>query len=270
LYLALLIVLVALMARGVSFEYQRKVDDPRWRATWRWSLAAGSALVPLLIGVAFGDLLHGLPINSSHEYTGNFFNLLVPYGIWTGITFLVLSALMGATYLSLKTTGELHERARQAAAGIGAVAVAVVFGFMTWTHVGLSTGFVPKPLEAVAMLAVIGAAVAASAKADGWAFLAAALGMAATVWSIFTELYPRVMISSTKAANSLTIANTASPSYTLKVMTVVAAIFFPVVLVYQAWSYHVFRKRLAAPRVDSSGETGSAAAEGPARTAEPS
>ncbi len=249
LYLALVVLLAALMVRGVSFEYQRKFDDPRWRSAWRWGLTIGSALIPLLLGVGLGDLLHGLPINSSHEFTGNFFDLLTPFGLWSGLTMLVLSLLMGATYLTLKTTGELHDRAQRASVAIGAVAVVVTFGFMTWIHVGLSTGFVPKPIEALGLMAVIGAAWAAQAKAEGWAFTAAAIGIAGTVGALFSELYPRVMISSTNAAYDLTIANTASPPYTLKVMTVVAVICFPVVLIYQAWGYHVFRKRLSVPRV---------------------
>src|SRR5580704_368157 len=140
-----------IVAGGVSFEYQRKFDDPRWRASWRWALTVGSALIPFLIGVALGDLLHGLPINSSHDFTGNFFDLLTPFGMWTGFTLLVLSLLMGATYLTLKTTGEIHDRAQKASAGIGAVAIVVTFGFMTWIHVGLSTGFVPKPIEALGL-----------------------------------------------------------------------------------------------------------------------
>jgi cytochrome d ubiquinol oxidase subunit II len=169
--------------------------------------------------------------------------------LWTGVTLLVLSLLMGATYLTLKTTGELRKRAQRAAVAIGALAVVVTFGFMTWLHVGLSTGFVPKPIEALALMAVIAAAWLASTKADGWAFTAAAVGIAGTVGSIFQELFPRVMISTTNAAYSLTVNNTASPPYTLKVMTVVAVIFFPCVLVYQAWGYHIFRKRLSVPRV---------------------
>jgi len=249
LYLALVVLLAALMARGVSFEYQRKFDDPRWRSSWRWALTIGSALVPLLLGVGLGDLLHGLPINSSHEFTGNFFDLLTPFGLWSGLTLLVLSLLMGATYLTLKTTGELHERAQKASATIGAIAVVVTFGFMTWIHVGLSSGFVPKPIEALGLMAVIGAAWAAQAKAEGWAFTAAAIGIAGAVGALFSELYPRVMLSSTNSAYNLTIANSASPSYTLKVMTVVAVVVFPIVLIYQAWGYHVFRKRLAVPRV---------------------
>jgi cytochrome d ubiquinol oxidase subunit II len=248
-YLALVVLLVALMVRGLAFEYQRKFDDPRWRSTWRWGLTIGSALIPLLVGVALGDLLHGLPINRAHQFTGSFWTLLTPFGLWTGVTLLVLSLFMGATYLTLKTTGELHRRAQRAAVVIGALAVVVTFGFMTWLHVGLSTGFVPKPIEALGLMAVIAAAWLASAQADGWAFAAAAVGIGGTVGSIFQELFPRVMISTTNAAYNLTVNNTASPPYTLKVMTVVAVIFFPCVLVYQAWGYHIFRKRLSVPRV---------------------
>ena len=248
-YLALVVLLLALMVRGLSFEYQRKFDDPRWRSTWRWGLTIGSALIPLLAGVALGDLLHGLPINSAHQYTGSFLGLLTPFGLWTGVTLLVLSLFMGATYLTLKTTGELHERAQRAAIVIGVASVVVTFGFMTWIHVGLSTGFVPKPIEALALMAVIAAAWLASAKAEGWAFVAAAVGIGGTVGSIFWELFPAVMISTTNAAYNLTVNNTASPPYTLKVMTVVAVIFFPIVLVYQAWGYHIFKKRLSVPRV---------------------
>jgi cytochrome bd ubiquinol oxidase subunit II len=149
----------------------------------------------------------------------------------------------------------LHDRAQKASAVIGAVAILVTFGFMTWIHVGLSTGFVPKPIEAIGFIAVIGAAWAAREKAEGWAFTGAALGIAGAVGALFSELYPRVLVSSTNTSYNLTIANTASPSYTLRVMTVVAAVFFPIVIVYQAWSYHVFRRRLSVPRVGSEEDT---------------
>ncbi|HEX4127709.1 MAG TPA: cytochrome d ubiquinol oxidase subunit II [Acidimicrobiales bacterium] len=249
LYLAMVLLLVALIVRGLSFEYQRKFDDPRWRSFWRWGLTIGSALIPFLVGVALGDLLHGLPINSHQQFTGNFLSLLTPFGLWTGLTLVVLSLLVGATFLMLKTAGELHARAQRAASAIGLVAIVVTFGFMTWIHVGLGTGFVPRPIEALALLAVIGAAWAAREKAEGWAFMAAVLGIGGSVGALFTELYPRVMVSSTNAAYNLTIGTAASPPYSLRVMTVVAAIFVPAVLVYQAWSYHVFRRRLSMPKV---------------------
>src|SRR6185437_5269454 len=172
LYLAMVLALVALIVRGLSFAFQRNFANPRWRLFWRWGLTIGSALIPFLIGVALGDLLHGLPINSQHQFTGGFWQLLTPFGIWTGLTLVVLSLLSGATFLSLKTTGELQARAQRAATGIGLVAVIVSFGFMTWIHVGLSSGFVPEPLEALALLAVIVAAWAARERAEGWAFLA--------------------------------------------------------------------------------------------------
>jgi cytochrome bd ubiquinol oxidase subunit II len=269
LYLALVLVLVALIMRGLSFEWQRKFDDPRWRGYWRWGLTVGSALVPFLVGVALGDLLHGLPIDRQHNYTGGFWHLLTPFGLWTGVTLTVLSLLSGTTYLALKTTGDLHRRAQSAATGIGVVAVVVTFGFMTWVHVGLSTGFVPEPLEALALLAVIVAAWAARERAEGWAFMAASVGIAGTVGSLFNELFPRVMISTTNTAYNLTVNNTASPSYTLKVMTVVAVVFMPVVLFYQAWTYRVFRRRLAVPRVGGDEATPPAAAAPAAPAAEP-
>jgi cytochrome d ubiquinol oxidase subunit II len=247
-YLALVVVLLALLIRGVAFEYQRKIDDPRWRATFTWFLTIGSALIPLLVGVAFGDMLHGLPIDKAHNYTGNFFGLLTPYGLYTGVTMLVMCLLMGATYLALKTTGDYHDRMLRLAGTIGWVAAVVVWGFVTWTHLGLGNGFIPNPVEVLAVLAVIAAAWLANVKSDGWAFAAAAIAIVGVVGSLLAELYPRVMVSTTSAAYNLTVANTASPSYTLKVMTVVAVIFFPVVLVYQGWSYHVFRARLSAPR----------------------
>ena len=112
LYLVIVIVLLALIGRGVSFEFTRKIDNPRWRSTWRWSLTLGSALIPFLLGTALGDLLHGLPIDSSHNYTGSFWGLLVPYGLYTGLTVTVLCLFVGAAYLTLKTDGALHDRVR--------------------------------------------------------------------------------------------------------------------------------------------------------------
>jgi cytochrome bd ubiquinol oxidase subunit II len=248
-YLVMLIVLVALIGRGVSFEFQRKTDNPRWRATWRWSLTLGSFLIPLALGTALGDLLHGLPIDSDHNYTGSFWGLLVPYGLYTGITLTVLSLFLGATFLTLKTDGQLHQRCARISGRLGWLAAAVAFGWLTWSHVGLSVGFVPNPIDALALIAVVAAAWLAESRAQGWAFTAAAIAIGSIVGSIFFDLFPRVMVSSTNTTYNLTIANSASPSYTLTVMTVVAAIAVPVVLAYQAWSFWVFRKRLTSPPI---------------------
>jgi cytochrome bd ubiquinol oxidase subunit II len=248
LYLALLLVLVALMARGVAFEYRGKIDDPRWQRAWKWCTTIGSALIPLLLGIGLGDLVVGLPINQHHDYTGNFFKLLTPYGIWTGLTLLALSLLHGSTFLKLRTTDTVRLRARRAAGPLGLVATALVIGFVIWTRVLSGGADVPDPVEVLAVIAVVFALrLGVSDQYDGWAFAASMIAIAATVSSIFIELFPNVMVSSTNAAYNLTVNNSASGSYALKVMTIAAAIFFPIVLLYQGWSFHVFRARVTTP-----------------------
>jgi cytochrome bd ubiquinol oxidase subunit II len=248
LYLALLLILVALIARGVAFEFRGKSKNPRWRRTWTLGTTLGSLLVPLLLGVGLGDLLVGLPIDSSHDYTGNFFDLLRPYGLWTGLTILGLCLLHGSTFLMLKTTGEVRERARAVSRPLGWLAVALVLGFVIWTRIVVGTRQVPGPVEALALIAVIVAArLARSENHEGLAFAASATAIAATIGSIFIDLYPNVMVSSTSSAFNLTVNNAASGSYALTVMTVVAVLCFPVVLIYQGWSFYVFRARVQAP-----------------------
>jgi cytochrome d ubiquinol oxidase subunit II len=265
LYLALVIVLAALMARGVAFEFKEKGRGERWRRTWRWCTTLGSLLIPLLLGVGLGDLLNGLPMNSSHDFTGNFFDLLTPYGLWTGLTILGLCLLHGATFLKLRTTDQVRERSRAVARPLGWAAIALVIGFVIWTRSVAGGADVPGPVEALALIAVIFAARLAATEHDGWAFAASAIAIAATVGSIFIDLYPNVMISSTNAAYNLTVNNAASGSYALKVMTIVAVVIFPVVLLYQGWSFHVFRARVKAP--PEPGEPPPSAA--PAPTARP-
>ena len=247
LYLALLLVLVALMARGVSFEFRDKSESPRWRSAWRWAMTIGCLLIPLLLGVGLGDLLTGLPIDSSHEYTGNFFDLLTPYGLWTGVTLLALCLLHGATFLKLRTTDQVRERARAASRPLGWVAIALVVGWVIWTRSVAGGPDVPQPVEILAVIAAAFAARLAMTDHDGLSFASSVVAIAATVGSIFIDLYPNVMVSSTSPAFNLTVSNSASGAYALKVMTVVAVVLFPVVLVYQTWTYYVFRKRVIAP-----------------------
>jgi cytochrome bd ubiquinol oxidase subunit II len=253
-YLAMVLILLALIGRGMSFEFGRKIADPRWRSAWRWALTIGSGLVPLLLGTALGDLLHGLPINSDHNYTGSFWGLLVPYGLFTGVTLTVLCLFIGATYLTLKTEGELHDRVARLSSRLGWGAALVVFAWLTWSHLGLHVGFFPSPIDVLALVAVVAAAWLAETNSEGWAFTSAAVAIGSVVGSIFGHLFPQVMRSSTDVAYSLTVANSASPAYTLKVMTVVAVIFFPVVLLYQGWSLWVFRGRLSVGRSHAEGK----------------
>jgi cytochrome bd ubiquinol oxidase subunit II len=247
LYLALLLVLAALIARGVAFEFRGKSEDPRWRATWTWCTTLGSLLIPLLLGLGLGDLLHGLPIDSGHEYTGNFFDLLTPYGLWTGVTLLGLCLLHGATFLALKSTDAVRARARALARPLGWAAVGLVVGFVVWTRVVVGHTQVPGPVEVLAVIAVAFAARLARSEHEGWAFAASATAIAATVGSIFIDLYPNVMVSSTSAAYSLSVNNSASGHYALVVMTIVVVLLLPLVLAYQGWSFYVFRARVQAP-----------------------
>jgi cytochrome bd ubiquinol oxidase subunit II len=248
LYLALMLVILALIIRGVSFEYRGKVNSPRWHTTWDWMLTIGSLLLPVLLGIALGDLLHGLPINKQGNYTGTFWDLLTGYGIWTGLTLLSITLAHGAIYLSLKTTGAVKERSQRLASPLAWVASLFVLGFFIWTHV-LSTrgGVLPNPIQIIAFLLAVGAAWAVRDGYTGSAFAATTALMGATILSIFVSLHPNVMVSSTNSAYNLTVSNSASGHYTLVVMTVVALIFTPLVLAYQAWSYYVFRARVKGP-----------------------
>ena len=245
-YLALVLVLVALIIRGVSFEYRGKRDAADWRRTWDAAMVTGSIAAPLLIGVALGDLLYGLPINSHQEYTGTFWDLLQPFGLVTGVTLVLICALHGATFLTLKTTDEVRDRAGQLARRIAPVTGAAVVAFTIWTHITHTSAFFLNPVELLSILAVIAAVWLVYEHRDGFAFTATTVTMASCIVSIFVGLYPNVMVSSTSAANNLTVHNTASGGYSLKAMTVVVIIFLPFVLAYQAWTYYVFRRRVSA------------------------
>jgi len=244
-YLALVLLLAALIVRGVAFEYRGKRGAARWRRTWDAALIVGSLLAPLLLGVALGDLLHGLPINAGQQYTGSFWTLLQPYGVFTGITFVGICLLHGATFLSLKTTGDMRQRARRLAQLIAPVTGLLVLAFVSWTHAIAGKGALLNPVEFGAVLAAIAAVWLVYTRSEGWAFAATTVTIAGCVLAIFVDLYPRVMVSSTSPAFSLTVHNTASGRYALTVMTVVVVIFLPFVLAYQTWTYYVFRRRIS-------------------------
>jgi cytochrome d ubiquinol oxidase subunit II len=243
--LVLVLLLASLIVRGVAFEYRGKRDAARWRTTWDVLLTVGSVLAPLLIGVALAGMLHGLPINSSQDFTGTFWDLLQPYALWTGITLVLVCALHGATFLCLKTTGDMRERSWQAARRVAPLTAAFVIGFIIWTHVTASTTFFLNVIELLAILAVLTAVWLVYDHREGFASAATAVTIAACIIAIFTDLYPNVMVSSTNPAYNLTVHNTASGGYSLKVMTVVVIILLPVVLAYQTWTYYVFRRRVS-------------------------
>jgi cytochrome d ubiquinol oxidase subunit II len=255
-YLAFLLLLVALIARGVSFEFYGKRDSARWRRAWDAATTGGSLLAPLLIGVALGNLLHGVPIGTNQEYAGTFTDLLNPYSLFTGVTVVLLCLLHGASFLTLKTAGELRERAVRVGRRIAPVAAAAVLGFAVWTQVMAGEGLLALLVEVVAVLAAVAAAWLLGRGRDRRAFAATSLAMAAVVVSIFVNLYPRVMVSTLGSSTDLTITNTSSAPYSLKVMTVAAAVLFPVVLAYQGWTYYVFRRRVGGPDDTAAAGTG--------------
>ncbi|HEX7267090.1 MAG TPA: cytochrome d ubiquinol oxidase subunit II [Streptosporangiaceae bacterium] len=244
-YLAMVLLLASLIVRGLAFEYRGKRGDPRWRRTWDVLLTVGSLLAPLLTGVVLGGLLHGLPINSSQNYTGSFWDLLQPYPLFTGITLVLVCALHGAMFLGLKTTGDMRERSGLLARRVAPFTGAAVVGFAIWTHVTYSGTFFLNPIELLAILAANAAVWLVYEHREGFAFAATTVTIASCIVSIFVGLYPNVMVSSTKAAYNLTVHNTASGAYSLKVMTVVAIVLLPVVLAYQSWTYYVFRRRVS-------------------------
>jgi cytochrome d ubiquinol oxidase subunit II len=247
-YLPLLIILVALIVRGVAFEYRGKVDTDRWRRGWDLAIIIGSTVPALLWGVAFGNIVRGVRLNSQHLYAGTFFDLLNPYALLGGLTTLTVFALHGAIFLALKTTGQVRTDARRLALRLGGVTVVVAAGFLLWTQI--SKGHVSTGVTAlVAALALVGALGATWFRREGWAFLGMMVTIVAATATLFLALYPDVLPSTINKAYGLTITNAASTPYTLKIMSWVAVVFTPIVLLYQGWTYWVFRKRIGVENI---------------------
>jgi cytochrome bd ubiquinol oxidase subunit II len=244
-YLPLFLILVALIIRGVAFEYRSKDARPEWRNRWDWAIFVGSFLPALLWGVGFANIVRGVPIDAAHEYAGGFWNLLNPYALIGGLASLTLFTLHGALFLSLKTRGDVEERARDLAKRFGWVALVLMLAFLVWTYAEHATGEVVPGVVPIAVLALMGTVPWLIGKRlVGWAFLFTGLTITLTVVNMFTALYPNVMPSSTDPSYSLTVFNASASEMTLKVMTIVAIIFTPIVLLYQGWTYWVFRKRI--------------------------
>jgi cytochrome bd ubiquinol oxidase subunit II len=247
-FLPLLIILLALIVRGVAFEYRGKRPEARWKKRWDIAIVTASVIPAFLWGVAFGNILRGVPLNENHDYTGGFFNLLNPYALVGGLTTFSLFVLHGAVFLALKTDGDIRVRAGKLAARLVPVAIVIGGGFLLWTGL-VNNDLAGWILSAVVALALVGAVFATRARREGWAFLATGTAIVVAVFALFVTLFPNVMPSSTSALNSLTVTNASSTPYTLTVMTWVAGIMTPIVVAYQGWTYWVFRKRLTVERI---------------------
>lgn len=252
-YLPLFLILVSLIVRGVAFEYRSKYGKAQWRQRWDIAIFISSAIPALLWGVAFANIVRGVPIkelDGNLEYVGGFFNLLNPYALLGGVVTLSVFLTHGAIFLSLKTAGSIRERARGFAVKIGLVAAVAAVSFLLWTNLMLpAIDPVVVTLSTVVALAWVAGLIASLKIREGWAFIFSALAIATFVSNLFFALYPRVMPSSLGSEFDLTITNASSTEYTLKVMTVVAVIMTPLVLVYQGWTYWVFRKRISSSQI---------------------
>ena len=254
LYIAVLLILVLLILRVVSFEWRERSDGSGWRRSWMWANTLGSVGVPFLWALVLANLLHGLPLNSSHDFTGDFFDLFSGYTVLAGIAAVSVFALHGATYLTVRVAGDLRERALAASQRLALPALALMVAFAAWTvtvaHDRNARGIVPTLVPAaLSVAAILGAAILSHTRRSGWAFAMTGLGAIGMVATIFTGLYPRVLVSQPGFSNSLTVSGAAAGHYPLQVITIVAAIFMPIVLLYQGWTYYVFRQRIGARRV---------------------
>ncbi len=243
-YLPLLLILLALIARGVAFEYRGKGQTLRWKSTFDWMIVVGSVVPALLWGVAFANIVQGVPLNEDHIYTGTLFTLLNPYGLLGGLVTLTLFWLHGLIFITLKTEGDIKARARALAIKVGVVCTVLAATFLLWT-VFAHFSILGLALTAVAALSLVAAQVANIKNRDGIAFALLVVTIITAVGSLFAALFPNVFPSTTNAAFSLTVDNARSSDYTLGVMSWVAAIMLPLVLAYQGWTYWVFKKRVS-------------------------
>ncbi|MEV4471947.1 cytochrome d ubiquinol oxidase subunit II [Nonomuraea sp. NPDC049504] len=236
-YLPLFLILLALIVRGVALEYRNKSDSTRgWDRAFFW----GSLGPAFLWGVAFANIVRGVPLDADHEFTGNLLTLLNPFALLGGAVTLALFTLHGAIFLALRTSGELREGAVRIARTLAPVTMLVMIAFLITLDGGKPVWWAAVVMAGTGLAAAL---VATLRGRDGWAFTASALAVVAFTAALFTGLWPNVL-PALDPAHSLTVTNAASSPYTLTVMTWVAAIFTPVVLAYQAWTYWVFRRRL--------------------------
>ncbi len=247
-YMPLFLLLLALIVRGVAFEFRSKDENKRWRSVWDAAIFVGSLLPALLLGVAFANLVRGVPIDAEMTYVGGFWNLLNPYALVIGLLAVVGFTVHGAIFLSMKTDGDLQKRSRRAARRLWPLALLLLIVSFIGTYLatdaqaqlGVNPGLIPLG----AGLALLATGYFIFKEMDGWAFGSSVLAIVFTVVTLFIILFPRVMVSSIDPAYSLTIYTAASSPYTLRVMSVVALIFVPVMLLYQGWSYWIFRERI--------------------------
>jgi cytochrome d ubiquinol oxidase subunit II len=250
-YLALFLILLGLIVRGVSFEIRSKLESSSWRNFWDWMNFLGSFLSALLWGVAVANLIRGVPIDEKMYYHGGLLGLISIFTLIGGITFVLLFAYHGANFLALKLADEMASRAQSMAKKLSIWTIVFAVIFILWSLFG-TPYFLKGAVPWLAVLAAILAAISlllstffAFKEKSGSAFFWSALTIVFAVVMVFSGLYPRIMISTLNPEWSLTIANASASQYTLKTMFIVALILVPIVLLYQIWTYRVFRERIS-------------------------
>ncbi|MFF0746825.1 cytochrome d ubiquinol oxidase subunit II [Streptomyces sp. NPDC004111] len=247
-YLPLLLILLCLIVRVVAFEYRHKRSGERWQTNWEHVLFWSSLVPAFLWGVAFANIVRGVKIDQDMEYVGNFFDLLNPYALLGGLVTLTLFTFHGAVFTALKTVGDIRVRARKLAVVLGGATAVLALVFLIWTQIDSGDGTSLVALI-VAALALVAAIALIAAGREGWSFALSGVTIAAAVAMLFLTLFPNVMPSSLNEAWNLTVTNASSSPYTLKIMTWCAGIATPVVLLYQGWTYWVFRKRIGTQHI---------------------
>lgn len=247
-YLPLLLVLVCLIVRGVAFEYRAKRPEENWQRNWETAIFWTSLIPAFLWGVAFGNIVRGVKIDQDFNYAGGVLDLLNPYALLGGLVTLALFTFHGTVFVGLKTVGEIRERARKLALRVGSVTALLALAFLLWTQSDRGDGATLVAV-AVAVVSLVVAMVAARAGREGWAFALSGLTIVATVAMLFLTLFPNVMPSTLNPDWSLTVTNASSSPYTLKIMTWCAAVATPIVMLYQGWTYWVFRKRIGTQHI---------------------
>ncbi|QOC91871.1 cytochrome d ubiquinol oxidase subunit II [Micromonospora craniellae] len=247
-YLPLLLILLALIARGVAFEYRHKRPEASWKRRWDNAIFFGSLIPAILWGVAFANILRGVPLDADHEFVGGLVDLLHPYALLGGATTAALFGTHGTVFIALKTVGDIRSRAAALAVRLGVIAAVLAVAFLTWT-LTIRSSTAAVVLATGAALALLGGLAAAQVRREGWAFTGTALAIGLAVATLFAALFPTVLPSTLDPAGTLTAANAASTPYTLRIMTWVAVFFTPIVLAYQGWTYWVFRKRIGVKHI---------------------
>ncbi|MFD9374871.1 cytochrome d ubiquinol oxidase subunit II [Streptomyces sp. NPDC059999] len=247
-YLPLLIILVCLIVRGVAFEYRHKRPEDKWQTNWEHAIFWTSLIPAFLWGVAFANIVRGVKIDQHKEYVGTFLDLLNGYAILGGLVTLTLFTFHGAVFASLKTVGDIRDRSRSLATRLGVVTAVLALVFLTWTQVSRGDGksLIAMAVAVVALLAALGFNLAGR---EGWSFALSGVTIASAIAMLFLTLFPNVMPSSLNDAWSLTVDNASSTPYTLKIMTWLAVVATPVVVLYQGWTYWVFRKRIGTQHI---------------------